>query len=107
MTEVETLLLQSMRDLKAEIHEFGKELRQEIGDIKETQARMDERLKSVEKNDNEDECIQKRLRALESSTEVVKSGGGKGKATAITISLAGVGAVVWSIVKALTGAPGP
>lgn len=96
MNEFEQLLLGMVKDIQ-----------KDVGEIKITQGRMDERLQSLERNKDDDECVQKRLRALESSTEVVKSGGGKGKATAITISLAGVGAVVWSIVKAITGAPGP
>lgn len=106
MTETEALLLETMRDLKGEIREFGREMRQEIGEIKETQGRMDERLKSLEKNKDEDECMKKRIQALESSSHMVKSDGRKGKTTAITISLAGLGAVVtalWPVIKSLFG----
>lgn len=108
MTEVENLLLQGMKDLRTELQAFGKEIRDEVGHIKVTQGRMDERLQTLERPDttaSDVECLKNRVKSLESTTDVVKSGGRGKAATAITISLAGVGAVVWSIVKAVSGAP--
>lgn len=90
MTEFESLLLDMVKDIQ-----------RDVGEIKETQARMDERLKTLERPEND--CVEKRIQALE------KRSGPKPRPAAINISMAGVGAgvvgAIWAIVKLFTGVP--
>lgn len=102
MTELQ-LLYEAVKEARAEIHSVVKELRGEMHSLRSQQCDLHGELSEVKELVAR---IDERQKAQPAPAQAIEPSNKSGKAVAVTFSVAGIGATVWGILKALSsGSP--